>query len=394
MRGIVPYMLVLLLVAVVLRVEFYFAIVYLFGAIYVLSRLWARRLKGALRAQRQLETRAFIGDRVPVQVTLHNVGWLPIPWLTATEMLPLELASPPFHREALTLGAKESQTLRYELRCQRRGYYAIGPLRLQTGDLLGVAHHMPFQVEPSFLTVYPRVVPLHKLGLPTHSPSVALVARSPLFEDPARIMGVREYRRGDSPRRIHWTATASTGRMVVKNYQPSIARETLICLDMRDEGYAHEQLHSASELAVIVAASLANHIIVQEKLPVGLAMDVWDPLPKDQVRVMLPPRSERAHLSQILEVLARARLTSGVSFAELLRTASLELSWGGTLAIVTGHADSWLLENLLVLRRAGYMVSVILVQPRQGLGELQQQAEVLGVSVRQVWYEHDLETWQ
>lgn len=390
MRNIITYMVVLLLVAALLRIDFYFAIAYLFFAIYLLSRLWAQRLTKALRAERHFERRAFLGDRVPIELTLRNTSWLPIPWITAIESLPIELATPPFHREALTLGPKESQTLRFEVRCQRRGYYAIGPLRLQTGDLLGVVRHAPLQVEPLYLTVYPRIVPLHQLGLPTRSPLVALPARSPLFEDPSRIMGVRDYQRGDSPRRVHWPATASTGRLVVKNYQPAIARETLICLDMQEESYTREQ-QGASELAVVVAASLANHIIMQEGLPVGLATDAWDPLPRDQVRHLLPPRSERAHLTQLLEVLARATTTSGVSFTDLLRTASLELSWGGTLTIVTGRGDRGLLDTLVILRRASFALNVILVQPRQGFTELQSHAATVGIRVHQVWHEHDLE---
>ncbi|HEX8683932.1 MAG TPA: DUF58 domain-containing protein [Ardenticatenaceae bacterium] len=394
MKSIVTYMVVLLVAAVVLRIDFYVAIVYLFLAIYLLSRLWAQRLRQALRAERHFEKRAFIGDRVPVSLTLRNISWLPIPWITASETLPVELATPPFHQEALALGPKESQTLHYEVRCQRRGYYPIGPVRLQMGDLLGVVKHNPLQVEPSYLTVYPRIIPLQHLGLPTRSPLVALPARSPLFEDPSRIMGVRDYKRGDPPKRIHWTATARAGRLVVKNYQPAIARETLICLDMSEDSYARGELHSATELAIIVAASLAHHIIVEERLPVGLATEVWDPLPRDQVRHLLPPRTERAHLTQILEVLARARVTSGISFTNLLRDASLELSWGSTMTLVTGRGDSALLESLLVLRRASFAVNVILVQPRQGFAELRQHASILGVQLHQIWHEHDLETWR
>ncbi|NIN74493.1 MAG: DUF58 domain-containing protein, partial [Xanthomonadales bacterium] len=98
---------------------------------------------------------------------------------------------------------------------------------MQTGDLLGIERRSVARAEPSYLTVYPRVVPLQKLGLPTRSPLVALPAGAHLFEDPARVMGVRDYQPGDSPRRIHWTATASAGRLLVKQYQPAIARETL-----------------------------------------------------------------------------------------------------------------------------------------------------------------------
>ena len=40
------------------------------------------------------------------------------------------------------------------------------------------------------------------LGLPTRSPLAALATHNPVFEDPSRVTGVRDYQRGDSPRRI------------------------------------------------------------------------------------------------------------------------------------------------------------------------------------------------
>ena len=95
-------------------------------------------------------------------------------------------------------------------------------------------------------------------------------------------MGVRPYQIGDSPRRIHWSATASAGQMLVKRYQPAIARETLICLDLDLTSYTGKRFYDATELAIVTAASIANHIAVREGLPVGLATQALDPLQEDR----------------------------------------------------------------------------------------------------------------
>jgi uncharacterized protein (DUF58 family) len=265
---------------------------------------------------------------------------------------------------------------------------------MQTGDLLGMVGRSQVEVTPQHIIVYPRVVPLQRLGLPTRSPQVALPARSPLFEDPARIMGVRDYQRGDSPRRIHWTATASAGRLLVKQYQPSIARETLICLDLDREDYGQRQRYTATELAIVVAASIANHVIVSEGLPVGLTTEAWDPLLDERARFFLPPRSERAHLMSLLEVLARVRITSATSFTDLLRRESVNLPWGATLAVITGRESEALFDTLVHLRRAGFAVALIVVQPAHPSAELQSWADLLGVPIQRVWAEQDLEAWR
>jgi uncharacterized protein (DUF58 family) len=394
MRSFVPFLLILFLIAAFLRVDFFFTIVYLLFAVYLLARLWTRRTTEHLRVERHFADHAFPGDKVVVDLVLQNSGWLPVPWLEVHESLPVELAVPPFYREVVSLAPRERRRFHYTLHCHRRGYYRVGPLAMQTGDLLGIVPQSQARAAPEHVIIYPRVVPLRQLDIPTRSPRVALPARSHLFEDPCRVMGVRDYQQGDSLRRIHWTATASAGRLLVKQYQPAIARETLICLDLDAEDYARRQRYAATELAIVVAASIANHIIVREELPAGLITEALDPLSDEQSQFILPPRSERAHLMSLLEVLARVQIVSGTSFVDLLRRESVKLSWGSTLSVITGRESEELFDTLVYLRRAGFAVALILVQPARPSDALQKRADLLGVPVHRVWRERDLEAWR
>jgi uncharacterized protein (DUF58 family) len=394
MRFFVLFLLLLFLIAAFLRVDFFFTIVYLLFGVYLFSRLWTQRTMARLSVQRRFTDHAFPGDEVTVEVAARNATWLPATWLEVHESLPVHLIAPPFHHEVISLGPHERRQFHYTLNCRRRGYYVIGPLTVQTGDLLGIAQSSQVYAEPQYIIVYPRVVPLQQLGLPTRSPQAVLRAPSPLFEDPARIMGMRDYQRGDSPRRIHWTATASAGRLLVKRYQPAIARETLLCLDLDQEDYPDRQRYTATELAIVVAASIASHIVVKERLPVGLATEALDPLTDECTRFYLPPRPERAHLMNLLEVLARVQIAPVTPFAEMLRRESLNLPWGATLTAITGRENAELLRALVYLRRSGFAVTLILVQPGRPSPELQERTDLFSVPIHRVWSEHDLEGWQ
>jgi uncharacterized protein (DUF58 family) len=362
LRHFTSFVLLLLLIAALLRVDFFFTIVYFLVAVLVLSQLWLKRATEHLRVERRLAERAFTGDRVTVELVVRNTGWLPVPWLEVSERLPVALQAVPFQRQVVSLGPREERRFRYTLNCRRRGYYTVGPLSARAGDLFGIVRRELNWSEAPHLIVYPRVVPLQRLGLPTYSPLVALPARTPLFEDPSRVMGVRDYRRGDSPRRMHWTATARTGRLLVKQYQPAIARETLICLDLDEGDYARERRFEAPELAIVAAASLANHVVVREGLPVGLLTAAHDPLAGERARFALPPRPERAQLLHLLEILARVEVAPGDDFVALLRRARATLSWGATIAVITGRESDDLRDALLELRRGGFAVALILVQ--------------------------------
>jgi uncharacterized protein (DUF58 family) len=48
-------------------------------------------------------------------------------------------------------------------------------------------------------------------------------------------MGIRPYHPEDGFRRIHWPATARTGELQVKVFQPVTARVMVICLNVSTE---------------------------------------------------------------------------------------------------------------------------------------------------------------
>ncbi|MGC9399244.1 MAG: DUF58 domain-containing protein [Anaerolineae bacterium] len=392
MPNLLPFLIALFLIAAWFRIDFFFNILYLLFTVYLLSRLWVQRVTANVQVERRFVERAFPGDEVHVELRVSNTGWLPAPWLEVRESLPVQLASPPFHHVVLSLGPHETRRLRYRLRCRRRGYYTLGPLTVRIGDVFGVHESSRRPLEDAHLIVYPEVVPLMELGLPTHAPLPAIRAPSPLFEDPARIMGVRHYRVGDSPRRIHWSATAAVGELLVKQYEPAIARDTLICLDLDRDSYEMRYRYTAPELAIKTAASLANHIVVQEGLPAGLVTAAWDPLTEQQVRFALPPRSERSHLMNILEILARVQLTQEpLDFSALLRQASADLAWGTTVVAVTGRESAALFDVLAYLRQAGFVVALALITPAAASPEIEGHARVLKIPLYRVWSEEDLE---
>jgi hypothetical protein len=140
-------------------------------------------------------------------------------------------------------------------------------------------------------------------------------------------------------------------------------------------------------LAIVVAASIAHHVVVKEGLPVGLATEGWDPLSEARARFFLPPRAERTHLMSLLEVLARIEVAEGTSFSNLLRRETVNLPWGATLAVIAGRESEALFDTLVYLRRAGFSPALILVQPTYVSDDLSGRAEKLGLPVHRVWEE-------
>ena len=160
---------------------------------------------------------------------------------------------------------------------------------------------------------------------------------------------------------------------------------------MDRSSYLHRRRYDAIEMAVVTAASLAHHIIVREGLPAGLAVQALDPLADEVAAFSLPPRSQRAHLMAMLEVLARVQThESDIGFPEFLRHESAKLSWGSTVVVITGGQSEALFSSLAHLRRMGFSVVLLLIMPMEAEGAIQQRIASIGVSVVQIWQDEDL----
>ncbi len=389
MRLFVPFLLALLAIAIVLRVDLFFTVVYFLVAVYVGSRVWVSQAVKNTRLVRVFPDRAFVGEGIEVRVRVCNLGWLPIPWLQITESTPIELRTVQTPAQVVGLGPRAETSFTYALQCRRRGYYRLGPFSVAAGDVLGLEQETLGEGATDFLLVYPRLVTIDRLGLQSLAAQAAIRAQSPLIEDPARVTGVRDYQRGDSPRRIHWTATARSSRLLVKQYDPSIARDTMIFLDLNQTAYPSTPWEDPIELAIVTAASIANHIIAREGLAAGLAMMGRDPVVGPEVHVLVrPPRRENAALVSVLEVLARVQSQADENLIELIRRESVRLPWGSTLVVITGFGGDDLVSLLAYLRRSGFAVTLILVQP--GSVTSMEMPALAGISTHVVGSDRDL----
>ena len=164
MRGLLPFLIVLLGVAFVTKVDVFFYLLYALVGIYVLGRLWARRSLAAVALTRHHDRRVFWGERFSVRVDVRNRGLLPVLWMRLADTIPAELAAGGTFRRVLSLLPRERLHLTYNLTGKRRGYYPLGPLATEGGDLLGSTSYQKNYSDDDFVIVYPKIVALHDGG--------------------------------------------------------------------------------------------------------------------------------------------------------------------------------------------------------------------------------------
>jgi uncharacterized protein (DUF58 family) len=350
----------LLIVAILLRSELFFVLLYIIVGIQVLTRLWLRYEIQSLAWKRSAPSVAFPGERLQVQIELQNRGLLPIPWVSFHESLPTALRTPPMVREVLSLSPGETRTFTYEIASRRRGYFQLGPLHLHTGDVLGLGERPLVSEERSELTIYPPILPLAELGLPASLPYGTLASHQRLFEDPARPAGVRQYQAADGVRRIDWKASAHLGEPMVRRQQPAIALETMVALAFSQEEYHQRFAYDSMERAITAAASILGHLS-QQRQAFGLCSTGIDPAAAATAPT-IPIGTSKAHLMVALGVLGRLEPNPHGSILDILRTTTAGLGWGSSLVIISGQPVEQLLPDAIALRKRGLNITFVLTE--------------------------------
>ncbi len=403
MRGLLPFLIALLGVAFITKVEFFFYLLYALTGIYVLGRLWARRSLAAVRLSRRHDRRAFWGESFAVQLQVCNRSLLPVLWLKVADTVPAELVLGRSFRQVISLAPRERQQLSYSLVGKQRGYYTLGPMIAEGGDLLGSTSYQKCYGDDDYVIIYPKIIPLLSLRFPSQSPFGTLPSRQRLLEDPTRIRGVRDYQPGDSLRRMDWKTSARTGSLQVRRFEPAIALETVIFLNLDGSDYGPVERVLATELGVVIAASISVHLVNQRQA-IGLVTNGRDPLRESDTRAIsstvvpaLPLRKGREHLMDLLDLLARiqvARDGNAVPFLDLVNRHSMGLPWGSTVMVVTSREVKGLLNTLLTLRRRGMVVVLVATCADRDFARTVQRAGQIGIRALEVKSEKGMDVWR
>ena len=260
---------VILIIALTFQLGMLAYAMYALVGVILVSRLMTRQWSEGLSAERELNRmEAKTGDMVGVIAKVTNNGTLPIAWALLEDLLPMKalIHNPPNLQLAgrrvmlSSVGGGKTKSIMYQMKCNRRGYYQIGPLVMETGDLFGLHRRYRVLTKPTFLTVMPKITPLDGYDISSRRPLGEVRMTHRLYEDPTRNAGVREYEPGDPLNRVHWGATARTGKLHSKIYEPSTVAGATILLDFHKHSHPKKNEPIRSEIAISAVASLCHYL--------------------------------------------------------------------------------------------------------------------------------------
>jgi uncharacterized protein (DUF58 family) len=387
----------------------------------VVPEVWYRVALRRLEIQQSIDQQQhFFGDEAVLTQRFENRKWLPATWLKVEAFItpPLTMIDAKTAQRTKTsymsdrwmLSSFQRVTRHLSLPCIARGLYTIGPMRLQSSDPLGwLERELTLPVYETLL-IYPPVAALDAFGLTSLYPTGDNKSLRRIYEDPQKVVGVRDYQVGDDFRRIHWKATARSGSLKSKIYEYSSTPRLLLVLDCWN--YARTWAgadQDIQELCISIAASVAVWAL-DERYMVGLLTNGAiattrtaqsagqrgnDLLAPGRARHVTPPgvclpfsRNE-GHYQHILATLARLVPYEYCPIAEVIKKEAPMFSPGTTILFVSAATSVTrdTLEGLEEFRMRKMAIHLVLA----GSPEENPVADAINVPVQYVkkdmWYE-------
>ena len=192
------------------------------------------------------------------------------------------------------------------LKPARRGHLHLRGLAFSVTDPFGFCRSYSRWAAPQSVLILPKryVLPQINLGGATeyHPGGVSLASSVGESEE---FMSVREYRRGDPLRHIHWKSTSKTGKLIVKEFQNEFFVRQALVLDT----FLDVPSSPVFEEAVSIAASFAMSLNTQDSL--------LDLLFVGTEAICVTAGHGVAQVEHMLEILASVQPCTSHDFTEL-----------------------------------------------------------------------------
>ncbi len=251
------------------------------------------------------------------------------------------------------LGPGETQTINIPYLCDYRGRLTFSSFRVMSGFPFNLLVKWRRLIDEREMVIYPMLGSLRAdprtfaRALETSSNSSNLGRQRGEEE----YFGIREYRHGDSLRKIHWRRSARTGQLMIRETAATATQQYWCVVDSRriagdDDPAGHlEQVLSAA--ATFVCA------VLEQGASVGLICN-GDPL------VILPPGAGRSHRPRLLRELALRAGEHHDGLAPHVRSHPWPARWHGACFYFACAEDDDVNQAVAAIERALGTVRVLI----------------------------------
>jgi uncharacterized protein (DUF58 family) len=173
-----------------------------------------------------------------------------------------------YRGDIISLKINGNKFIKKDIKIPTRGDYRLGSTTSIVSDIFGIFTWRNSYTHKETIKVYPKIYPLKHIkikgaNLREFNTKAVMQELNKGPESLETIKNIREYRIGDSYRRVNWKVTAKHGKLFVKEYESSESPRIHVFLDLRKDPFGMDKDGVREEELVDFFLSLIKYM--QEK---------------------------------------------------------------------------------------------------------------------------------
>jgi hypothetical protein len=325
------------------------------------------------------------GDSIYLVETVCNRKLLPVPWLKVdihtSRWLGFagtcSVVAQDSRRvtSSFILKSYQKTTRKWKLKCLKRGVFTTENVTLVGGDLLNYQVVSRAVAVNATLMVYPEIVDLDEVFIPVNLLQSEKTVRRWIVDDPFMVAGARDYSPGDPLNRIHWNASAKTGRLMVRKNEFTSRQSLTVLLNMQSQLYEYADTinKQMAEFGIKVAATLFDSAL-REGTPVRFATNGCTS-PDARRAISTGEAADKDHITELFKILARLLMKNVKDFEGLLDDEMSNVE-NKEIIIISAYLSRRMCEQADMMAEAGNTVSILLLDTAFEAGARPEKAEL------------------
>ncbi len=325
----------------------------------------------------------FPGESFEMVDEISNKKLLPVPWVRLESKISnnlqfarkqdqsIEEANEGYHRTLFSLSPYEKVTRRHKVTCLKRGYYQLKTVSLTLGDIVGFHEKAEVFDAKAAVTVFPELLEIEDIPLPSHSWLGDLLVKRWIIDDPFVSAGVRQYTYGDPLNSVNWNATAKTGQLQVRKRDFTADHHLMIYLnfDETEDIWMPILNPEKMETGISYAASLAT-VTISRGINTGFGCNsylVTQASEDIKEAIRIEPKSSSEQLNYLYENMAMLAMDRSMNFPRFLKEEAENL-YNTDILIITAIMTPLIEDVIQQIEAQGNKVEILML-PDQEVGE-------------------------
>lgn len=300
--------------------------------------------------------KAFItkGETIQFRFSIHNESRWVYPDIEVIFYGVDSILTHYFESKRISVDGRDKKSYNYEIECKYRGCYEVGIRQIYMTDFLGL-FRIPCKVlNPTCVTVYPRIIPLVDFPLRDEDGASAELEREKSIGSGNLFSNIRSYVYGDSIKQVHWKISAKKQEWMIKERQSVSTSWTYIFLDLSKHTYDIET-NTIIEDKLIECAVAIIYYCLRHNRPIQFIYHTH--------QLMRHSGTEEGAFCDIYKELFKLKFEAAVSLEQVLALNLVEQRGMSNQVLITSHLTYELYEQVEALMKEGCHVIVIYISP-------------------------------